>query len=201
MVGVLSIGHLVPTLRGEVLLPESFSLLLLLFFSFTAGVALQNISGPLERLILRHHFRTARDSDGFPSAVMLDKDSHLLDDEVKEGIRDKAVEKLHAGRDASSRKIFNLCYAYVQDKGIDQRARQFQNMYSFCRNTMTSLIIDSALLTLWALFPVRDPSATLIGLAVLSLLLSYVFARMFLKYTENFAREVFTRFYARASAS
>jgi len=132
---------------------------------------------------------------------MLDKDNHLLDEEIKEGIRRLAVAKLGASPSDSSRKIFNLCYAYVHDKGIDQRARQFQNMYSFCRNTMMALIIDSALLVAWAFSPWRDSSIPLIGFTALSLFLSYVFARMFLKYTENFAKEVFTAFYARATAA
>jgi hypothetical protein len=202
--GILSIGHLAPALAEEVSLPTSFSLILLLFFSFTTGVALQYTSGPLENWILRRHnrrFGSTRDGNGFPSAVMLDKDNHFLDDEVKEGIRRQAVSKLGASLNDSSQKIFNLCYAYINDKGIGQRARQFQNMYSFCRNTMSALIIDSALVLAWAVSPWRDSSVPLVVLAGASFLISFVFARMFLKYTENFAEEVFTSFYARATTA
>lgn len=169
-------------------LPDSFSLLLLIFLSFIIGVGIQWGSSRFEKWT----FRVTH--TGYPSKYLLDEGSKVFPEEFKKEFRKLATKAFSIPEDSYTQHIFNLCYSYVIQKGVSSRVTEFFNKYSFSRSMTLTLLVEPFLLLIWAM--AGNPNMwLLLVLAVASLGLSLVFYKRLTMYSKDFAEEVFRSFY------
>lgn len=185
-------------------IPDVFLAILLTFASFVLGVPLDGVSVPFEDRIFRRKFK------GPPSSILLSESDQgvpkflKFPQSFKKDIRRKIHEKFGIPEDADGQHMFDMCYTYIMQNKISDRVEQFLNMYSFARNMIVAMLIESAVLVTWAVLKMRalfprpvlsSTSTWLFAGALISIVLAYLFYRRFLRYAYSFATEVFRSFY------
>jgi len=180
---------LLPTdlIRNLAAIPEGITLTILLFLAFILGVATQALSAFLETFVNRKKY------GGYPSSLYL-KDQ---DPTFPEYFKDKIRRVLHAdyGMPLGSAPghVFDLCYTYVMQENLSSRVPQFLRTYVFARNLMVTMIIEAGICL--ASWPLHQYERWIIFAMLLSLALSYLFYRRFLRYGESFAKEVLKSYF------
>ncbi len=170
----------------SVSLPDSFVLVLLIFVSFVIGVGIQSLSFIVEEAIFRI-FNIRR-----PSKYLLDADSKELQPYLKEAVRRLAADTIGVPSDAEGHHIFQMCYNYILQVGPTARISRFLSMYSFCRNMSVTLLIVLPPLD-WFLGAARPLLLFPLDLTLIGGF--YLFFKQYLRYSDDFAKEVLRTFY------
>ena len=176
-----------PSFFGYVaLLPESFLLVLLFFLAFILGLALQGLSAFMERPVNQKKY------GGYPSSLFLKDNDETFPKYFKNKIRELSSDEFGTPSDATPQHVFDLCYAYITQKRVSERVAQFLRTYTFARNMMVTMIIEAVMFLILSLYRTEAMFALT---ALISIGLSYLFYRRFLRYSESFAKEVLRSFF------
>ena len=88
---------------------------------------------------------------------------------------------------SQAQHVFDICYRYVVQNNISERTIRFLYMYTFCRNMIGTLIIES-LLIFYISYYINNYLISLFGIFLLLLIIP--FYSRFNQFGFSFAKEV-----------
>lgn len=168
------------------LLPDGFSIIFVIFLAFIIGQVNHCIASVIEWQINK------KKSRGYPSSKYLLEEDTTFPTYFKDKIRQNLNQDYGSPLDSSSQHLFDICYTFVTQNKISNRVMIFLNMYTFSRNMMVTVFLESFFLFIWAYI---EYDYLICLIALLSLGSTYFFYRRFITYSTSFAKEVFRSYF------
>ena len=185
LVTIASLASIVFPLPSVTVVPDALLVVFLVFLAFVIGLAIQGFSANLEKIVNKRRY------GGYPSSLYLTETNNTFPKYFKEKIRYLVNKKFGTPIDSSSNHIFDLCYSYVMQKNISARVSDFLRTYTFSRNMIVTMLVESSFLFFLS---VQQQQLWFLLAGFASVGLSYVFYKRFLRYGEAFAKEVLRSF-------
>ncbi len=173
-------------LSGNTLVTETLLVIAVAFMAFVVGLAIQSVSALMEKYINKKKY------GGYPSSLYLTDKDETFPMYFKSAIREILNNKFGTPMNSSPKHMFDLCYTFVMQNKVSERVPQFLRTYTFSRNMMVTMIIESVF-TFYLAYSRQNIWLAITGFVLVGM--SYAFYSRFLRYGESFAKEVLRSFF------
>lgn len=165
----------------------SIDFLTVSFFIFVAYVIGQIIQGIGYFFEKKYYGKFGK----YPSIYLIQDSNNSLSKELRKKLKNAIQSKFKVSTKIKEQEMFDLCYRYIIQKGIGERAERFLSLFGFYRG----MIIASLIAFLFSIANYLIFKMNTILILVLLIIFTIVFFYRFIHFGKRFAQEVYMQFY------